>query len=204
AAILFAWRDYMPTFTEASLIAAGTGALLWVMLAAEASARRRTWVGLASFIALEAATFRRYPHIVVLALAGIPVLVVWPAPAGRLPGRAVAWWLASVAVFGAGAAVFSTLIYGGPLKSGYRAGEITFSLSALGPNLRYMPAHLIQAMPVLVLGLATLAGIATAWLRGRRAGGQRAEVAGRGLAGALPLGGGGGGGGGPCATSSWA
>ena len=30
AAILFAWRDYMPTFTEASLIAAGTGALLWV------------------------------------------------------------------------------------------------------------------------------------------------------------------------------
>jgi len=33
AAILFAWRDYMPTFTEASLIAAGTGALLWVVLA---------------------------------------------------------------------------------------------------------------------------------------------------------------------------
>jgi len=28
AAILFAWRDYMPTFAEASLIAAGTGALL--------------------------------------------------------------------------------------------------------------------------------------------------------------------------------
>ena len=42
AAILFAWRDYMPTFTEASLIAAGTGALLWAVLAAEASTRRRT------------------------------------------------------------------------------------------------------------------------------------------------------------------
>src|SRR3984885_4475785 len=28
AAILFAWRDYMPTFTDASLIAAGTGAPL--------------------------------------------------------------------------------------------------------------------------------------------------------------------------------
>jgi hypothetical protein len=28
AALLFAWRDYMPTFTEASLIAAGTGTLL--------------------------------------------------------------------------------------------------------------------------------------------------------------------------------
>jgi hypothetical protein len=66
AAILFAWRDYMPTFTEASLIAAGTGALLWVVLAAEASARRRTWVGLAGFVALEAATFSRYTNIVVL------------------------------------------------------------------------------------------------------------------------------------------
>jgi hypothetical protein len=45
-----------------------------------------------------------------------------------------------------------------------------------------MPAHLIQAMPMLVLGLAALAGIAVAWLRGRRAGGQRAAAAGRDLA----------------------
>ncbi|HEY2241863.1 MAG TPA: hypothetical protein VGI21_23880 [Streptosporangiaceae bacterium] len=29
AALVFAWRDYMPTFTDASLAAAGTGALLW-------------------------------------------------------------------------------------------------------------------------------------------------------------------------------
>lgn len=78
------------------------------------------------------------------------------APAGS-PGRAYlspTWWLASVGVFGAGVAIFDTLIYGGPLRSGYRPGEITFSLGALGPNLRYMPAHLIRAMPMLVLGLA--------------------------------------------------
>ena len=37
AALLFAWRDYMPTFTDASLIAAGTGGLLWAVLAAEAT-----------------------------------------------------------------------------------------------------------------------------------------------------------------------
>src|ERR1700691_3253316 len=66
AAILFAWRDYMPTFTEASLIAAGTGALLWVALAEEASTRRKTWAGLAGFVALEAATFSRYTNIGVL------------------------------------------------------------------------------------------------------------------------------------------
>ena len=182
AAILFAWRDYMPTFTEASLIAAGTGALLWAVLAAEASARRRTWVGLAGFVALEAATFSRYTNIVVLGCAVIAVLVAWRLRAARLPGSAVAWWLASVCVFGAGVAIFNTLIYGGPLRSGYRPGEITFSLSAIGPNLRYMPAHLIQAMPMLVLGLAALAGIAVAWLRGRRAGGEQAALARRDLA----------------------
>jgi hypothetical protein len=187
AAILFAWRDYMPTFTEASLIAAGTGALLWVMLAAEASTRRRTWVGMAGFIALETATFSRYTNIVVLGCAVITVLVAWRRRAARLPGSAVAWWLASVALFGAGVVVFNTLVYGGPLQSGYRPGEITFSPSAVGPNLRYMPAHLIRAMPMLVLGLAALAGIATAWLRSRRASGQKAAMARRDVAVAVAL-----------------
>jgi hypothetical protein len=182
AAILFAWRDYMPTFTEASLIAAGTGALLWAVLAAGASTRRRTWVGLAGFVALEAATFSRYTNVVVLGCAIIAVLVAWRLRAARLPGSAVAWWLASVCVFGTGVLVFNALIYGGPLRSGYRPGEIAFSLGAIGPNLRYMPAHLIQAMPMLVLGLAGLAGIAVAWLRARRAGGERAALARRDLA----------------------
>ena len=177
----------MPTFTEASLIAAGTGALLWVVLAAEVSTRRRTWAGLAGFVALEAATFSRYTNIAVLGCAVIAVLVAWRLRAGRLPGGAVAWWLSSVGVFGTGVAIFNTLIYGGPLRTGYRPGEITFSLSALGPNLRYMPAHLIQAMPMLVLGLTALAGIAVTWLRGRRAGGQQAAVARRDVAVALTL-----------------
>jgi hypothetical protein len=37
AAVAFGWRDYMPTFTDASLIAAGSGALLWAVLTTEAS-----------------------------------------------------------------------------------------------------------------------------------------------------------------------
>jgi hypothetical protein len=188
AALLFAWRDYMPTFTEASLIAAGTGALLWAVLAAEASTRRRTWVGLAGFVALEAATFSRYTNVAVLGCAVIAVLLAWRLRGGRLPGSAVAWWLASVCVFCAGVAIFNTFIYGGPLSSGYQPGEITFSLGALGPNLRYMPAHLIEAMPMLVLGLAGLVGIAVTWLRRRRADGQRAAVARRDPAVALALG----------------
>ena len=187
AAILFAWRDYMPTFTDASLIAAGTGALLWAVLAAEARTRRRTWAGLAGFVALEAATFTRYTDIVVLGCAVIAALVAWRLRAARLPGSAVAWWLASVCVFGTGIAIFGTLVYGGPLRSGYRPGEITFSLGAISQNLRYMPAHLIQAMPMLVLGLAALAGIAVAWLRSRWAGGERATLARRDLAAGVAL-----------------
>jgi hypothetical protein len=182
AAILFAWRDYMPTFTEASLIAAAAGALLWALLAADASARRRTWAGLGGFVALEAATSSRYTNIVVLGCAVIAALVAWRWRASRLPGSAVAWWLASVCLFGIGAAIFNAFIYGGPLRSGYQPGEITFSLSAIGPNLRYMPAHLIQAMPMLVLGLGALAGIAGVWLRSRRAGDERAARASRDLA----------------------
>jgi hypothetical protein len=199
AAILFAWRDYMPTFTEASVIAAGTGALLWAVLAAEASTGRRTWAGLAGFVALEAATVSRYTNVVVLGCAAAGVLVAWRPRATRsramrsrpqatrvlstrVPGSAVVWWLASVCVFVAGVAVFNTVIYGGPLRTGYRPGEITFSLSAIGPNLRYMPAHLIQAMPMLVLGLAALVGMAVCWLRHHRAGGEQAGLAGRDLA----------------------
>jgi len=161
AAMLFAWRDYMPTFTDASLIAAGTGALLWAVLATEAPARRRTWIGLAGFVALEVAVFVRYTDLVVLGCAVVAVVVA--AKLRAVPVAAVSWWLGSVAVSVAGVALFDDLVYGGPLTSGYRPGEITFSFSAVPTNLRYMPAHLIQAMPMLVLALAALA-----WIIGRR------------------------------------
>jgi hypothetical protein len=187
AAMLFAWRDYMPTFTDSSLIAAGTGALLWAVLAVEARPIRRTAAGLAGFAALEAATFVRYTDVVVLGCAAVAAIVAWRIRAARLPGAALAWWLGSVVVFGAGVAVFDDLVYGGPLQSGYRPGEITFSLSAVLPNLRYLPTHLIEAIPMLMLGLAGLAGIAFRWARLRLADGDRGTVVRRDLAVGLAL-----------------
>jgi hypothetical protein len=177
AAMLFAWRDYMPTFTDASLIAAGTGALLWALLATDASPARRTWAGLSGFVALEVATFVRYTDIVVLGCAMVAVAVAWRIRAVRLPVAALAWWLGSVVVFAAGVAFFDDLVYGGPLTSGYRPGEITFSLSAVLPNLRYMPSHLIEAMPVLLLGLAGLGWIAARCARSEPAAGARRDLA---------------------------
>ena len=89
AALFFAWRDYMPTFTEASLIAAGTGALLWAVLAAEVSVGRRTWAGLAGFVAVEAAVFVRYTDVVVLGCAVVAVAATWRLRPAKLPTAAV-------------------------------------------------------------------------------------------------------------------
>ena len=189
AAMLFAWRDYMPTFTETSLIAAGTGALLWAVLATEASAERRTWTGLLGFLAIELAVFTRYTNLVVLGCAAAAVLVAWRW--GKVPGTAVAWWLGSAVAAVGGIALFNDLVYGGPLTSGYRPGEITFSVGAIGPNLRYMPGHLIAAIPMLLLGLAGLAWIIARWLWLHRALSEPAPDAragaGRDLALAIPL-----------------
>jgi hypothetical protein len=191
AALLFAWRDYMPTFTDASLIAAGTGALLWAVLAAEATTRRRIVAGLAGFVALEAAVFTRYTDILVLGCAAVAVVVAWRLR--QVPAVALAWWLGSAAAFGVGVAVFDGLVYGGPLRSGYRPGEIQFSLSALGPNFRYMPAHLLEAMPMLVLALAAVVWIIARWARWarrarrRQADGEPAALARRDFAVGLAL-----------------
>lgn len=181
AALAFAWRDYMPTFTDASLIAAGSGLLLWAILATEASARRRTWAGLAGFVAIEIATFVRYTNIVILGCAVIAVTVAWWLRAARLPLRTLCWWLASVAAFGAGVAIFDDRVYGGPLTTGYQPGEISFGLGAIGPNLRLMPAHLMQAMPMLVLGLIALAWIIVRWLMLHRLDGEAGAAARRDL-----------------------
>lgn len=188
AALLFAWRDYMPSFTDASLIAAGTGALLWTLLAVESTARRRTWTGVLAFLAIEAAVFVRYTDIVVLGCAVLAVLAArWRRPA-CVPRGASGWWLGSVAVSGAGVAVFDDLVYGGPLKSGYPAGEITFSLGAFGPNLRNMSTHLLQAMPMALLGLLALAWIAARWAAsGEQGGSQRDCTASRDLTVGLAL-----------------
>lgn len=185
AAMLFAWRDYMPTFTETSLIAAGTGTLLWALLATEASVERRTWIGLLGFLAIELAVFSRYTNLVILGCAVLTVLVAWRR--GRVPLSALGWWLGSAVAAVAGIALFNELVYGGPLTSGYRPGEISFSLGAIGPNFRYMPGHLIEAIPMLVLGLAALAWIIGRYLRLRHAPGAPTLDARRDLAVAVPL-----------------
>jgi hypothetical protein len=119
----------------------------------------------------------RYTDVLILCCAVVAVLAAWRLGTARVTGVMTAWWLGSVAVAGTGVAVFDTAVYGGPLRSGYRPGEITFSLRAVLPNLRYLPLHLIAAMPVLVLGLAALAWIARRRIRPARTGEPRRDFA---------------------------
>jgi hypothetical protein len=132
-------------------------------------------------VAIEIATFVRYTNIVILGCAVVAVIAAWRLRAARLPLRTLCWWLASVALFGAGVAIFDDLVYGGPLTTGYQPGEVTFVLGAIGSNLRLVPAHLMQAMPMLVLGVIALAWIMVRWLVLRRADGQDGAVARRDL-----------------------
>lgn len=166
AASVFAWRDTMPTFSEASLLAAGTGAILWALLAQDAGAGRRTGVGLLGFLSFEGAVFVRYTDIVVLACAVVAVVLARRFSA-LVPRQALFWWVGSAVVFGFFLLVFNRLVYGKALSTGYSPGEITFGLGALPGNLVHMPAHLSDAMPVFWLGLVGVAGIMGrhAWLR---------------------------------------
>ncbi len=186
-AMVFAWRDTMPTFTETALLAAGTGGLLWALLATDVAPRWRTVAGLASFVALELAVFVRYTDVVVLGCAVVAVVACHWARSLALPRRALAWWVGSAVLFGAGVLMFNALVYGKALSTGYSPGEISFGLGAVAGNVEHMPFHLAASMPVLWLGL-----LAVGWMVARVAAlrprhhqpgqAQAADEAGRDLA----------------------
>ncbi len=165
AALLFAWRETMPTFTESSLLAAGTGAVLWAVLAGDAGARARTIVGLLGFLALEGAVFVRYTDVVVLACGVAGVLAAGRLASVSLPRRALFWWVGSVVLFGVVVLTFDRFVYGHAFSTGYGPGVFTFGLRALSGNLAHMPLHLTKAMPAFWLALLGIVCIAARDLR---------------------------------------
>ena len=163
AATAFAWRATMPTFTDASLIAGGAGALLWAMLAAERPRGVRTLVGVVASAGLAGAVWIRYTDVVVLVVAAAAIVVM--ARAARLGVRMAAWWLGTMGVICGAILVFNALVYGSATSTGYAAGEISFSVSAIPSNLREMPAHLVRSMPMALLAAATVIWIVVRLVR---------------------------------------
>lgn len=166
AALVFAWRDTMASFTDASLIAAGFGALLWVLWRHDASPRRRLIVGALAFLALEGAVFIRYTNVIELIVAVAAVLVLFRR--ASLTWRTVLAWMTTVVLFGLGVLAFDQWAYGSATSTGYSAGEITFSLSSFWANLKGMPTQLLRSMPAWTLALAALAWIVVRLVRARR------------------------------------
>lgn len=174
AALAFAWRATMETFTDASLVAAGAGALLWTMLASEASQRRRCLVGLAGLLALCGATFTRYTDVIALGVAVVAVALL--SRRVGITWRTVQVWAAAVVLFGIGVAAFDQYAYGAWDKTGYAPGEITFSLGAFSPNIQHMPGQLVRAMPMLLLGLSAVGWVALRLIRDRHTGNDRVRA----------------------------
>jgi hypothetical protein len=168
AALTFAWRVWMPTFTGAALVAAGAGALLWATLAGDADPRRRTWVGLLGFVAVEAAMVVRYTDVVALVVATAAVLAAWRFAPGCLPRRALAWWLGSAALAVVLVLTWNAVVYGGATTTGYAAGVVTFGWGAVRGNLENLPRHLVTTMPASLLAVVALIWLVVRSLRLRR------------------------------------
>ena len=166
AALTFAWRATMPSFTDASLIAGGAGLLLWVLLANDARPARRRAVGALALVLLELAVFIRYTNVIEFVVALLAVAMFGRRT--RLSWATLGFWAGLVVVLGLGMLGFNAWAYGSATATGYSAGEITFSLSALWPNLRGMPSQLTTSMPLWILAAISLVGIFVAARRRHR------------------------------------
>lgn len=156
-AMVMAWRSTMPTFTDASLIAAGLGLLLWSVVALDRSHRIRTIMGALAFFSFGLAVSVRYTSAAVLGVAAIFALIVCLRPKWKLGWSTLLWWaIASLPPMIASLA-YNTVYFEGPFSTGYNASTVQFSASAIPDNLRIMPGRLWQAMPVFIIGLAAIA-----------------------------------------------
>jgi hypothetical protein len=166
AALLFAWRATIPTFTDASLIAGAAGVLLGVLVSTHDSPRRRLVLGSLAFLALVGATFIRYSDIVELIVALVTVTAL--ARVCRVRGIALLGWYGIVAAFGVLDLWINHTLYGGIFSTGYPSGLITFRWSAITPNVERMPSRLVESMPVSVVAIFAVVGICIWAWRARR------------------------------------
>ena len=148
AAMLFAWRETMPTFTDASLLACGIGSLIWTVLSIESRRAMRLAVGGISFLAFGLTTFVRYTNLTVLLAAGVFALVACFRRKWQLPRWAPLLWGAILALPVGCILLFNETYYGSPVSTGYASGAVGFALSSVATNFREQPGRLATAMPV--------------------------------------------------------
>gem|GEM_PF-276944 len=156
-AMVMAWRSTMPTFTDASLIAAGLGLLIWSVVALDRSRPIRTIVGALAFFSFGLAVSVRYTSAAVLGVAAVFALIVCLQSKWKLGWSTLLWWAIASLPPPIASLSYNAVYFDGPFSTGYNASTVKFSTSAISPNLRIMPGRLWQAMPVFVIGLAAIA-----------------------------------------------
>ena len=158
ASMVFAWRETMPTFTDTSLLACGTGLLLWSTLSTERSERLRMGIGALAFLSFGIATLVRYTNVTVLAVALAFAAISCISKRWGLRKRIFFAWTATVFMCVAGLFWFNAVYYGSFFGTGYRnryAGS-EFTFSSIPTNLREMPLRVLEAMPVFLVALASV------------------------------------------------
>ena len=166
AAMLFAWRETMPTFTDTSLLACGIGLLIWTVLSIESRMATRLVTGGISFLVFGLATFVRYTNLTTLIAAAVIALVACFRGRWRLPRWAPLLWGAIVMLPVGGILLFNERYYGSPVSTGYASGAVGFALSSVATNIREQPGRLATAMPVYLVALGAVGMMA--WNQFRR------------------------------------
>ena len=158
SSMVFAWRETMPTFTDTSLLACGTGLLLWSVLSSEKTERLRIGIGALAFLSFGVAALVRYTNVTALAVALAFAAISCVVKRWGLRKRMFLAWTAPVVVCVACLLWFNAAYYGSLFGTGYRnryAGA-EFTFSSIPTNLREMPLRVIEAMPVFLVALASV------------------------------------------------
>jgi len=122
----------------------------------------------------------RYTDVTVLGVFVMAAGVLFRRLRRGVGLRGVAVWALAAAVPLGLVGVYDTLLFGGPLATGYSSGAVSFSLAGVAANLRGMPARLVEGTPLFLLaGVAPLvAAAAGLWAVVRRVRTRRATGAG--------------------------
>lgn len=155
--MVMAWRSTMPTFTDASLIALGIGALIWTTLAFDQSKRKRVIVGSIAFFALGLAFSSRYTNVMVLGVAALYAFVLCLRPRWGLNWKTLIPWGVAAAIPVALSAWYNLYVFGGLTSTGYQSTSGVFTIDSISRNLKVMPGHLWKSMPIFVVGLTAIA-----------------------------------------------
>jgi hypothetical protein len=150
ASLAYGYRVTMPTFTEACLVAAALGLVVW-SINNDFSERGKGLASSLGFVLLGAAVFSRYTNAVIY-LSVLAFLIIWRKQF-KFRLTAIVSWLIISAMFVTLILVFDKHFYGGWFKTGYAGQSFSTSLGNFPKNISQISGLLVEVMPVLIVAV---------------------------------------------------